>query len=493
MSENEKMDSRVLGGAGWMLLMKLGMRAISLVSILILARLLVPSDFGLVAMGTSIVALLDLLRAFSFDVVLIQRADARSEHYNSVWTLNILLGAVMAAALFGLSGFAANFYQDVRLAPVIDLLALSVLIGSFENVGVVNFRKEFAFQREFAFMLGKKVIGFLVTVPLALIFRSYWALVAGILASSFGGVILSFVMQSFRPNVSLAAVREILSFSIWMLLNNTLYFLRNRSVDFIVGRIVGAQGLGTLTLSHEISEVVTAELMQPINRALLPGYAKLAGSIASIRKSYIDVVGAIGFFMIPAGIGLALVADDLVPIALGNEWLGAIVPIKILSIHGMLIGMQSVNATVYLAMGRARLVTVLLLVSVAIALPLLLVLTNYFGLIGACLGLLAAVAIMLPINLAVIRAVLGLNLVSLAKTVSRPLFASLAMATACYWVQKSLEGETLSQHTLRLIATVGTGVAVYAATVYILWRILGRPEGVERVVLDRLLVRMRKK
>ena len=489
MTDNEKMDSRVLGGAGWMLLMKLGMRAISLVSILILARLLVPGDFGLVAMGTSIVALVELLRAFSFDIVLIQRADAQPAHYNSVWTLNLLFGAVMAGALYGLSGPAAVFYNDVRLASVIEVLALSVLVSSFENVGVVNFRKDFQFRSEFGFMLGKKVIGFLITVPLAFAFRSYWALVAGIVGSSLGGVILSYAMQSYRPAVNLSAVRDILSFSIWMLFNNTLFFLRGRSIDFIVGRLVGAQGLGTLTLAHEISEVFTSELMQPINRALLPGYAKLAGSLNSIRESYIDVVGAIAIFIVPAGIGLALVADDLVPLALGEQWLAAATPIKVLSIHGILVGLQSVNGTVYLALGRARLVTVLAAISVGIALPLLLVLTSAMGLVGACYGLLFAVLTMMPINVFVIRKEISLDLFRLAAVIARPIAGSIVMIAVCIWILNSLPAQTSLDHVLRLAATIAGGIVAYGASIPLMWLLAGKPAGVEHYIFSRLFGR----
>src|SRR5687767_1543898 len=135
-------QSKMTTGIAWMVTARLADRGIGLISTLILARLLVPDDFGLVAMATAIGGILDLLGAFSFDLALIQKKDAGKNHYDTVWTFTVLFGLVCAIALVGLAIPAAIFYREPRLEAVMYALAVLYLVGGFSNVGVVDFRKE---------------------------------------------------------------------------------------------------------------------------------------------------------------------------------------------------------------------------------------------------------------------------------------------------------------------------------------------------------------
>ena len=115
---------KIASGAAWMMLFRVTERFIGVISTLILARLLVPADFGLIAMAMSFVAILDLLWAFSFDAALIQQKNAQKSHFDSAWTLNAIVGVVMAAGLVAVSRPASIFYEDERLVPLICCLAI---------------------------------------------------------------------------------------------------------------------------------------------------------------------------------------------------------------------------------------------------------------------------------------------------------------------------------------------------------------------------------
>ena len=167
-------------GIAWMVVARLMDRSIGIVSTLILARLLVPGDFGLVAMATAIAGALELLGAFSFDLALIQKQNAEKRHYNTVWTFNVLFGCCCGALLILLAAPAAAFYRESRLPPVMVVLAASVAIAGFTNVGVVNFRKDLHFRNEFKFLFLKRITTFMVTIGFAFVLKSYWALLIGI-------------------------------------------------------------------------------------------------------------------------------------------------------------------------------------------------------------------------------------------------------------------------------------------------------------------------
>ena len=136
-------------GAAWMTTFKVVDRCTGIVSTAILARLLVPGDFGLVALATSTIAMLEVLGAFGLETALVQRADVSRQHFDSVWTFNVLFGLSLGVIVIALAWPVASFYGDPRLFSVLLILGLRQAILGFENVGIVAFRKDLAFDKEF--------------------------------------------------------------------------------------------------------------------------------------------------------------------------------------------------------------------------------------------------------------------------------------------------------------------------------------------------------
>ena len=223
-------------------------------------------------MAMSIIGLIELATAFGFEIALIQKAKPERIHYDTAFTLNALLAVGGAALTVCCASPAAAFYGEARLVPVMLALGGVWLISGFENIGTVNFRRNMDFASEFRFLAYKRVISFSVAVAAALILRSYWALVIGTFAGRSAGVILSYLMEPFRPRFSLAASRQMFSFSGWMLVINTASAVIGKIPLYFVGRMFGAQTLGAYTVGAEIAQLAHTELVAPINRAMIPGF-----------------------------------------------------------------------------------------------------------------------------------------------------------------------------------------------------------------------------
>jgi len=482
-------------GVGWMVFFRLCQRGIAVVSTIMLARLLIPADFGLVALAMSVIGMLELLRAFSFDTVLIQKQDATDTDYDTIWTLNLVFTVIIVVILVALGRPAAVFYNDARLENVIYLLAFATIVSGVENVGIVNFRKKMEFNKEFVFQVAKKLIGFVVTIPLAFFLRSYWALVCGVVALNIGGVILSYTMQSYRPRFCLASAKELMSFSKWLFINNFLFFLRSRGVDFIIGKLAGAHALGIFTLAFEVSSLPTSDMVQSVNRALFPGYAKLNKDIKSLGELYLKTVSSIALFAVPAGTGMALTAELFVPVVFGPSWLDAIPVIQALSVFGMLVALQTNGSYIILALGRPRILTVTQVISLIVLIPLLIFLTGRYGVVGAAIGQLIGVVAMLPITYGIISRLLNLRISSIAAVFLRPFVATAAMATAIVAAQNYLlKSDEFWVLAGQLALLVCLGMIVYLAAVVVLWRLAGMPAGAESAVMERVpgLARLRR-
>ena len=471
----------------WMVLFKLADRSLGLVSVVILARLLVPADFGLVAMAMAIIAFIDIATTLSFDIALIQRPHPTREHYDTAWTLNIAVGAGSALVIAALAYPAASFYNEPRLTPVMLVLAGSWLLQGFENIGVVNFRREMNFAREFRFMASKRIVGFAVTLTLALTLQSYWALIAGTIVSRFAGVLLSYAMQPFRPRFSLAASKELFSFSSWLLLNNILgATLANISL-FFIGRVNGPQALGLYTVGHEIAFLPSTELIAPINRAVLPGYARMATNIETLREGFVEIIAVILIVALPASFGLAAIAEPLVKVVLGDRWLGTIPIIQTLAFGGAIAAMQSNNYAAYIALAQQRVLVRVMTAHLIVVVPLMFFLGGKFGILGVAYAELGASVTSLLVGYPVLFKTLKISVRSYVIRIWRPLLAASAMGfTVHALVAEAMEGGAPLAPAWQLAAVIPAGVAIYLASLAALWLASGKPSGAETVLLVRL-------
>jgi lipopolysaccharide exporter len=483
----ESVNVGMARGAAWNVILRLLDRTIGLLSTVVLARLLVPADFGLVALATSLAALLALLGAFGLDLALIQNPNADRRHFDAVWTFNVLFGLGLAAVLTMLANPAAHFYNESRLVHVIFGLAIARAISSFENVGIIAFRKDMAFGEEFRFLLYKRLATtFLATIPLAFVWRSYWALVGGMIAGSCFGLALSYKLHPYRPRLSLGAFREIFGFSKWLQLANIIGFLSGRAADFIIAKIVGISALGTFSIAKEIANLPSAELAMPVHRGIFPGYAKIAGDIVLLKRAYLRVTSVLVLVTLPAGIGLGLLAQPVVSIFLGDKWNEAIPLIQILSVNGVLSVSLSTAAYVYLALGTARRTASLTAIHVGVSLPATLFLVPFLGVKGAAFAVLAGTLATVPVNFRMMSGAVRLTLRDIREIVWRPLAATIVMVGVVligrdHWMPT----ETLGGNVVNLVTAAGIGAAAYCGTVILLWRLASRPDGAETFVWER--------
>lgn len=474
------MMGEIAKGAAWMVLFRLVDRSIGLVSTAILARLLIPADFGLVAMAMSVIAMIELATAFSFEVALIQKKDPQREHYDTAWTLNIFVAAGGGALTAALAYPAAAFYGDPRLAPVMFAIGAAWLVSGFDNVGTVDFRRRMDFGSEFRLLSIKRVIAFVVVVIAALTLRSYWALVIGMATGRVAGVILGYLMQPFRPRLSLKCTRELFSFSGWMLLNNMATVALSRVPHFFVGRTFGAQALGAYTVGSEIAQLAHTELVAPINRAMFPGYARLAGDAPAFRRTCIDATSAILLIVMPVSIGIAVLAAPMVRILLGDKWHEAVPVIQVLAFSGAALALTSNSFAAFLALGRPHLPTITLCARLVMLAVVGFAFARSYGMIAVAYAELAAAVGSFLVSLPVLFRTVKLSVFDYLSSLWRPLVASLLMGACVHAAAKWLAGDGgFVAAVLELAVGGGVGALTYPVFVWLLWLISGRPECVE--------------
>jgi PST family polysaccharide transporter len=488
----DQVGRRVASGAIWMVGLKFIERGIGFVSTLVLARLLLPADFGLVAMAMAVYAFIEIAGSFGFDVALIRDHKAGKADYDSAWTLQVGYAVFAGLAVAALALPSATFFREPRLPAIMFVLAGVAFLQGFENIGIVNFRKEFNYGRDFKMMVIKKIISFVVTLSLAFSFRSYWALIGGIVVSRLSGVVLSYTMHPYRPRFDVSRIGGLLRFSRWIVLTRVIQYFGTQGPAFLLGRMLDASSLGMYRVGREVATLPTTELLYPIMRAVFPGYAAVAHDRQELARSFLAVQGLIVMLMLPAACAVVLLADPIVRLLLGPNWLPVIPLIQILGIYGALTAFQATNVSIFHVMGVPRYAAALKIAEVAILLPAMFaVLWLGHGVLTAAWCTLLAQALVIPAGMLLISRLLGVGWIERAKVVWRSTLAAAVMMAGMAGVMHatgtaSHAGEALFQIGLAL----PVGIVAFVLSLYGLWRAVGAPDGPERRVLDMLRERL---
>jgi O-antigen/teichoic acid export membrane protein len=301
------------------------------------------------------------------------------------------------------------------------------------------------------------------------------------------GLVASYVIHPYRPRWCTASIGALVDFSKWLLLDNAIAFARGKSTDFMLGKLVGAAPLGLFNLARETASVPQASIAAPINRAILPGYARLQDDLGVLRTSYLAVTGMTTMIGVPMALGIAGVASLVIPLFLGEAWHASAPLIELLGFATAISLCGAGAPMVYLAVGRPRLVVVAGLVDVGVLLSLLALLVPTYGTTGAAWAMLIAAAVNLPVRLAMVRYGVGRILGPWIKAVWRPLVSAAVMYLVVDAIVAALpRGASTTAQCVELLVAMGAGLGCFVGLDLALWWLGSDRGGAERVALRAL-------
>jgi O-antigen/teichoic acid export membrane protein len=476
---------RVAVGAGWMVALRWIDRLIGVASIAILARLLLPEDFGLVGYAMLVAGLLELVSGTATDAALIRERDADPAFYEAAWTMNVVRGIVLGALMLALARPAADYFRVPDLEAVMLALATLPLLQGMVNVGMVNFRKQLNFGIEFQQVLLARVPATLVTIALAFAWRSYWALVVGTLLRAALAVGLGYWFHPFRARWNFARIPEMFRFSRWMMLQNLASGLNNKVPVFIIGREWNSSVLGFFNMSKELANLSTTEIRAPVRRALFPGLAQLAADPTRLNPALVDATGMLALLTLPIPLGIALVAPNLVPLFLGNQWETIVGMLRPLCIASAAYAIGTNSHLAFVVQNRSHLTAASEFVRLLLVVAAIAVAGIPNGVEGVAWAIAGVSAAMVVADYLVTPRLLGIDARRFVAAVIRPLVASATMCIVVLFADQGLSpANDVAGQALGLARSASLGVATYVVTVLALWRAAGRPEGAEQRLLD---------
>ncbi len=473
------LSSTLLHGAGLMVAMRWFMRVLGLVNIAILARILAPDDFGLVAMAMVAVGIADGLLNVGVDRAVLQRGHGDGAFFGTAWTIRLCQSTLIAIVTLALSPVAVAYYGDGRIGTILAIVAAGVFARGFESIGVVLLRQQLRFSREFAFHVAIQLLSVPATILLALELRSYLALALGMLFRDVAQTLLSYALAPYRPQLTLRRWRDLWSISQWNLVLGIISAIHGRIAVLILGKVATPDLVGRFTLSVELALTPTSEIASPIMRAFFPGFVKLRDEPERLRAALLVAFEAILMIGAAVCLGLAIVAQELVVLALGPRW-SAVGPL----VQVFALGAAFRVAEIFLVeqlfvVGRVKQIVAVFAATTLVFAAGTLPAFKAFGLVGVA-GLFAitqAVGTLVFTRLA--AAAIQIPFTTLLRCAIRPAVAGIGMILAiqplAFWPLPVVA---------MFAAKIVCGATVFLAIAFLTWRLQGSPPGLERKVME---------
>lgn len=336
---------RVASGFKWSSVSQIGRQGTQLVTTVILARLLSPSDFGLVGMAMVAVGFISLFKDLGTASAIIRLKKLSEELLSSIFWVNVAFGLFAMIGLFIVSPLVAGFYQESRVISLLRLLSLSISISSLSVVQQAILERDITFNKLAILELIATLCGSFVGIISALLGYGVWSLVYQVLAMTMVTTVLLWFVVPWRPKFIFkwAEVRVISNYSLNLVGFNIFnYFARNAD-NLLIGRFLGAQSLGYYNLAYRIMLYPLQNISAVITRVTYPAYSQFQDDNIRFQRAYLNVIRTIALITFPIMIGILVTSRPFVLTFFGSQWAPAITLLIILAPVGLV---QSIGTTV---------------------------------------------------------------------------------------------------------------------------------------------------
>ena len=438
------------------------------------------------AIATTYVAAFDAISAIGLNEAIIKTSGSGERLHNTAFTLAILRGVINGLIVAFSAPIVASFFNEPRIIPILYILAALVILEGFENVGIVDFQRNLRFDKDFQLFLVPRLISVMVTVSCAFVFRSYWALVAGITALRLVRLAATYFLHPYRPKLSLAEWRQIFGFSFWVWAGSIASFTRDRSWTVIVGRFFDPASVGSFTMASEIGLLPVSEIIYPICRALFSGFSLAHHEGASMGSAFVRTIGVVAIVVLPAAIGISAVGSYIVDLALGSKWGNAAAIMQIVAAAAPFTILTAIGGTIMNASGHIRNNFWIVSISAVIGIAVSTLMAARFGMLGVAVatGLLMTFEGLL--FLVVTARSVGVSARDIMYRLWRPLSATLVMAAVMWTAGYGWRTTTVS--TIGTFVDCGIAIAIgalaYTMSLGLLWKLSKDPDPLEGFLVN---------
>jgi len=388
----------IVKGVSWLGGLKVVSRAIAFFKTAILARLLVPAQFGLFGIASLVLEFLEILTETGINTILIQEKDNTDSYVDTAWVVSIIRGLVISIILILASPLIVHFFNSPDSLKLLYLMASVPIIRGFINPAIVKLVKDLTFKKEFLFRFSIYLFDTLVAVSLAIITHSAASIIYGLIAGAILEVALSYLVVRPIPKIKFEGdkFKEVVNRGKWVTGAGIFdYFFYNLD-DIVVGRILGTNLLGIYQVAYRISTLPITEVSDVFGKVTFPVYVKISNDRNRLKKAFLRTIASIALITLPFGILLLIFSQEVVLIVLGPNWLGAVGVLKVLAIFGVLKAVSNAVFAVLLSLRKQKYITLITFIGILGLSVTIIPLVRVYGIVGAGISAFIGTIVAIP-------------------------------------------------------------------------------------------------
>ncbi len=394
------LSRKVTKGALWVTVSGICSRGLGIISSIILARLLLPSDYGLLAIATAIMSMMQGLTTTGFGSALIQKQKKPEDFLNTAWTFELVKYFILFVILFFLAPLFALFFKEPAAIAVLRVISFSLIFQGLTNIGIIYFRKKLDFKKQFIFNIVPQIIYIIVVIPLAFILRNVWALVWASMVRGLVVCVISYIMHPYRPHLdfNIIKAKKLFNFGKWILGSSIIVILRKQGITMFVGRFLGIPMLGFYDRSEAFSTALFQQLTEIIWQVGYPAYSQLQKVTVRLKRAYLLTLKLLTFFGLPMAGGLLILSWDFTHLFLTDKWIAIVPVIQVLCLSAMIGFITTPAGIMFQAVGRPSIGTKIATAGVVILAITIYPLSLKWGITGTAVSILISTLITLPVH-----------------------------------------------------------------------------------------------
>ena len=453
------LKEKVAGGVAWSIAEKVGSMLLQMVVSIVVARLLVPEDFGVMAILTFFTALALVMVDSGFSQTLIRKESPTPQDYHSVFAFNIAVSVVLYAVLVAVAPAVARYYELPVIADIAPVLFLLLPINALCVIQNTIFTREFRFRLLSQATFTASFVAGVVAVAMALAGCGVWSLVGQRVATLAVKTLILWVRSDWRPSLhfTMKPVREMAPFSFRLLTTDLISSIYNNISQMFIGKIYSADTLGYFNQAQKFKDLPLTSAMQSVQSVTYPALSQIGDQREKFAESYRQVLMVVAFMLMPVMVGIVAVAEDLFALLLGEKWMPTVPYLQILCLMGLFQPLAIIAYNILKVKSNGAIILRLEIAKKAL-MTLILVVTIPHSVKAVAWGLVAMSFCEFVINFVASMRYASLGVWRMVRTLLPVLLITAAMYAAVLGMGRLMADAGVA---VRLLSEIATGVVVY--------------------------------
>jgi len=365
--------------------LRISTRGIALIKIAVLARILLPAQFGLFGIAMLVLAFLEIVTETGVNIFLIQEEGDIDSYVSTAWIVSIIRGLIISLFIILLAPLISYFFKSPDSLKIILLISLTPLIRGFINPSVIKFQKELHFKKEFIYRFLIFAVDGTFAITFAFLTHAAVSLVYGLIAGAIIEVAASHLISRPRPRIRFEGekLKLVISRGKWVTAAGFFNYLFENIDDGVVARIMDTASLGIYQMAYKISSLPMTEVSDVIQKVTFPVYSKISEDKPRLKKAFLRSFWGTFVLVLPLSVALLLFPGPLVKIILGERWLGAVGVIKILAFFGIIRALTETTYPLFLSLKKQKYISLITLISILGLVITVIPMVKSYGIVGA--------------------------------------------------------------------------------------------------------------